>query len=663
MACDSCARNCAGRGVGVRGRGLLVRQRSLEFRLVGIRQLRFADLGVREFLVRLRLPGREVGLLGRRRLGCGARGRDRRRLSRLFGGHRGDRLRYRLGLIRRSFGSRLDVLGLTVLAGRDQALDLPLDLTGLAGLLVVVGLLQRLRRLRLDRRLHGRDERLLVERPRLLGVHTVDLRRLRLTGHIIGGGHRGVLRLLGLRRGHRVRLLRRSETLDVRVHLAECGVIPGSDAGRRRGRLQQFVGRQRSGTCHWDSAHRRRGGAAGWRSRGSVPAGPRSGVWCLRARLAERGHRRDRFLGRDRLLLGDRPRPEPGLGHRQRGCRRLRALEVNRDAGRLRRVQPLLHRVDHRFVPADLPQGGVDVGDGLLTGGTQLAGHQRAHRGVAGAPLQRQQGVRAADCASVTGPGPALAVDQSLTGLRPRGVGRLTRDAHAVLGLLRLRRGRWMRLLRRREALHARLDVAECGIISRSTAGRWRWRRQELFGGQRRVAQRRRGRSTARPRPGMGPDTGRSPSARPGRGAWRLRGGLAQRGHGRHRLRSGHRLLLGHRAGPEPGLHHCERGRRRLRTFQIDRHAGRLRRVSPFSTVSITGSSPADLAQPASMSVTARSPGERSFPAISALTAAFPALHCNANTASGPAAARPPPLRRLASARAPPASARAVSGV
>jgi hypothetical protein len=48
--------------------------------------LRFADLGIREFLVRLRLPGREVGLLGGRWLGRRARGRDRRRLSRLFGG-------------------------------------------------------------------------------------------------------------------------------------------------------------------------------------------------------------------------------------------------------------------------------------------------------------------------------------------------------------------------------------------------------------------------------------------------------------------------------------------------------------------------------------------------------------------------------------------------
>ena len=65
---------------------------------------------------------------------------------------------------------------------RDQALDLALDLAGLAGLLVVVGLLQRLRRLRLDGRLHRRDERLLVERARLLGVHRVGLGRLGLTG-------------------------------------------------------------------------------------------------------------------------------------------------------------------------------------------------------------------------------------------------------------------------------------------------------------------------------------------------------------------------------------------------------------------------------------------------------------------------------------------------
>ena len=51
----------------------------------------------------------------------------------------------RLGLVRRRLGRGLDVLGLALLALGDQALDLALDLAGLAGLLVLVGLLEGLR--------------------------------------------------------------------------------------------------------------------------------------------------------------------------------------------------------------------------------------------------------------------------------------------------------------------------------------------------------------------------------------------------------------------------------------------------------------------------------------------------------------------------------------
>ena len=96
-------------------------------------------------LVDLVLAGLEVDLLRRRRLGHRTGGRDRHRRAGLLGGHRRDRLRHRLRLVRRRLGGRLDVLGLALLALGDQSLDLALDLAGLARLLVVVGLLQRLR--------------------------------------------------------------------------------------------------------------------------------------------------------------------------------------------------------------------------------------------------------------------------------------------------------------------------------------------------------------------------------------------------------------------------------------------------------------------------------------------------------------------------------------
>ncbi|MCA1673841.1 MAG: hypothetical protein LC799_17110, partial [Actinobacteria bacterium] len=130
-----------GRGVGVGGGGLLVGQCLLELGLVGLRQLRLGDLRVGHLLVGLMRTGREVDLLGWRRLGHRTRGRERHRLVRLLLGHRRDRLRDRRGLIRWGLGGGLDVLGLALLALRDQALDLALDLAYLAGLFVVVGLL------------------------------------------------------------------------------------------------------------------------------------------------------------------------------------------------------------------------------------------------------------------------------------------------------------------------------------------------------------------------------------------------------------------------------------------------------------------------------------------------------------------------------------------
>ena len=54
MTCCSCWRNSAGRGVGVRGRGLLVGEALLELGLVGLRQLLLADLAVGHLLVGLR---------------------------------------------------------------------------------------------------------------------------------------------------------------------------------------------------------------------------------------------------------------------------------------------------------------------------------------------------------------------------------------------------------------------------------------------------------------------------------------------------------------------------------------------------------------------------------------------------------------------------------
>jgi hypothetical protein len=84
---------------------------------------------------------------------------------------------------------------------------------------------------------------------------------------------------------------------------------------------------------------------------------------------------------------------------------------------------------------------------------------------------------------------------------------------------------------------------------------------------------------------------------------------------------------------------------------------------SPFSTVSITGSSLRTSRNAESISAVAAPPPERSRAAISALTAAFPALRCNANSPGGTAAPRPLLVLRLPSTSASSRCADVASGV
>ena len=268
----------------------------------------------------------------------------------------GDRLRHRLGRVGRGGGGGLDVFGLPLLALGYQALDLALDLAGLARLRVVVGLLQRLRRLRLDGRLDRRDERLLVERARLLGVHRGDLRRLGLPGHVIGRGERGVLGLFRLRRGRRVRALVLGESLHIPGDLFERRILFWSNGFRRDRWLQQLVGRQwSSGDCGSTAAA---GGRRRWRR------APRATTACLGALgrgLAERTYLWHRLSRGHRLFRRDRSGPEARLRHRERRRRRLRTLQFYGYTGRLGALEALLHRVDRGFVAAQFPQRRVDV--------------------------------------------------------------------------------------------------------------------------------------------------------------------------------------------------------------------------------------------------------------------------------------------------------------
>ena len=71
--CCSCSPELRGRGLRVCRGGLLVVQRLLELRLVGLRELLLGDLALRHLLVGLVRSGGEVELLGRGRLGCRAR--------------------------------------------------------------------------------------------------------------------------------------------------------------------------------------------------------------------------------------------------------------------------------------------------------------------------------------------------------------------------------------------------------------------------------------------------------------------------------------------------------------------------------------------------------------------------------------------------------------
>ena len=376
----------AGCGVGVGGRRLLVGERLLEVRLVGLRELLLADVGVRHFLVGLVLAGLEVELFGRRRLRCGTRRGNRVRRPLLLGTHRGDRLGHRLGRVGRGRGGGLDVLGRPLLTLGHQTLDLALHLAGLARLRVVVGLLQGLRRLRLDGRLDRRDERLLVERARLLGVHCVDLGRLGLPRHVVGRSQRGVLGLLGLRRRRRVCALVLGEALDLAGDLFEGLILVGSNGFRRYRRLQQLVGRQRERRPHPPPPAAAR--------RGALP--PRATPIRLRLggfgrRLAEWADRRHRLGRRHRLFRRNRRRTEAGRRHSERRRRRLGAFQVDGNADPLGRLEPFLHGVDRGLVAAQLLQRRVDVRDGLLAGPPHPGSEQRVDRRVAGGALQRRR--------------------------------------------------------------------------------------------------------------------------------------------------------------------------------------------------------------------------------------------------------------------------------
>ena len=118
MTCCSCWRNSPGAVSAWAAAAFLSASALLELGLVGLRQLLLGDLAVGHLLVGLVLAGREVELLGRRRLGHGAGRRDRHGLPGLLRAHRRDRLGDRLGLVRRRLGGGLDVLGLALLALR-----------------------------------------------------------------------------------------------------------------------------------------------------------------------------------------------------------------------------------------------------------------------------------------------------------------------------------------------------------------------------------------------------------------------------------------------------------------------------------------------------------------------------------------------------------------
>ena len=155
-------------------------------------------------------------------------------------------------------------------------------------------------------------------------------------------------------------------------------------------------------------------GAAAGRSR---PAAPGAGAGCgaFAAALPSGCHRRHRLRrGAPASSSATAPGPNPVFVTASADAGGFGPSRSTGTPAAFAALQALLHGVDHRLVPADLPQRGVDVGDRLLTGRAQLPGHQRADRRVPGAPLQRQQGVRTRYGAPAAAP--PLAVGQSTTG-------------------------------------------------------------------------------------------------------------------------------------------------------------------------------------------------------------------------------------------------------
>ena len=191
-------------------------------------------------------------------------------------------------------------------------------------------------------------------------------------------------------------------------------------------------------------------------------------------------------------------------------------------------------------------------------------------------------------------------------------------------------------------------DLGERRVLVGPDAGRGDRRLQQLVGGQRRRSRRR-----ARRRPPPAAGAGAAPAGAaplPGRRLRRLRRGLAQRADRRHRLGRRHRLLR-----PAPTRARSRSSSPRAPTPAAcgpSRSTGTpaaLAAFSPFSTVSMAGSSRRTSRRAASMSLTASAPGDRSRAAISALTAAFPALRCSASSPGGradPGATRHAALRR-----------------
>ena len=311
----------------------------------------------------------------------------------------------------------------------DQTLDVVLDLAGLAGGLVVVGLLERLRRLRLDGRLDRGDEGLLVERPRLLGVHRVGLGRLGLRPDVTSGWQRRVLGLLGLRRRRRVRPLLPRGRLDLAGDRREGRVVLGAYAAGPDRRLQQCVRRQRRRRSHRGRVLRS-APCRTFHRRLCARPGLACGGSGLRRSPAERTDRRNLLRRGHRLLRGHGPWSEARGLHRERRCGRAYALQVHRYPGGLRRLEARLYGVGGRLVPTQLAQRAVDVGDRLVTGKTHPAGHQGLDRLIPRRSLQGQRRSRPRRKRSTMCTSPWPGARQRVVDLSLDGVGRLVSAGH-----------------------------------------------------------------------------------------------------------------------------------------------------------------------------------------------------------------------------------------